>query len=245
MISVNIVEKNFGNGTILKDISFRIKEGSFVTVLGPSGCGKSTLLRCIGGFESFTGEVQIEGKKITRPNKNAVMVFQDFHQLYPWLSIRDNVLFALNAVSKGHDGLREKAEASLKTVGLSDFMNYYPNQLSGGMKQRAAIARALAMNPKILLMDEPFGSLDAQTRTILQKELLDLWEEFGMTIIFITHNIQEAIILGDTIFVMSSQPGRVKGTYTNTIERPRRPDKPGFTDLWHELYDSLDIKRFE
>lgn len=244
MIDINIDEKSFGNGPVLENIRVKISQGEFITILGPSGCGKSTLLRCIGGFEKFTGFVTIRKKTICKPSRDILMIFQDFQQLYPWLTVKENVTFALDHVEGKQRANSDTALEFLETVGLKDFQDYFPNELSGGMKQRAAIARSLALKPKVLLMDEPFGSLDAQTRTILQRELLDLWIRFQTTIIFITHNIQESILLGDRIIVMSSEPGRILHVTKNTLERPRRPDKEGFRELWHELYSSLDQKRF-
>lgn len=245
MIDIEIRKKVFEDLVVLENIDLGITDGEFFIILGPSGCGKSTLLRSIGGFEKFDGYVKIDGLEITQPRKDIVMVFQDFNQLFPWKTVLNNVTFALNKINgHNHAENKERALQFLEVVGLTEFKEYYPHQLSGGMKQRVAIARALAVQPKVLLMDEPFASLDAQTRTILQSELLNLWHEFKITIVFVTHNIQEAIILGDRILVMSSSPGRVKHLYKNELDRPRRPDKQGFTELWHQLYEDLDQKRF-
>lgn len=245
MIDIGIKKKVFEDLVVLEDIDLEITEGEFFIILGPSGCGKSTLLRTIGGFERFEGSVKIDDFEVSQPRKDIVMVFQDFNQLFPWKTVLNNVTFALSKIN-GHKHVenKERALQFLEVVGLTKFKDYYPHQLSGGMKQRVAIARALAVQPKVLLMDEPFASLDAQTRTILQSELLNLWHEFKITVVFVTHNIQEAIILGDTILVMSSSPGRIKQIYRNELDRPRRPDKQGFTDLWHQLYEDLDQKRF-
>ncbi len=245
MIRININRKNFDNLLVLEDINFEIEKSEFFCILGPSGCGKSTLLRCIGGFEEFEGEVYLNDEKIQKPRKDSIMVFQDFQQLFPWLTVLDNVVFAMKHINGERKSNHKEALEFLKLVGLRDFADYYPHQLSGGMKQRVAIARSLAAKPSVLLMDEPFGSLDAQTRAILQRELLKLWKQFRTTIVFVTHNIQESIILGDRIMVMSLNPGKVKLLSNNHLERPRRPDKEGFTELWHYLYSNLERKKLE
>ncbi|MHA1222970.1 MAG: ABC transporter ATP-binding protein [Candidatus Heimdallarchaeaceae archaeon] len=245
MIKINIKRKNFENLLVLEDINLEIEKSEFFCILGPSGCGKSTLLRCIGGFEEFEGEVYLDGEKVQKPRKDSIMVFQDFQQLFPWLSVLDNVLFAMKHINGERKDNHKEALDFLKLVGLKDFANYYPHQLSGGMKQRVAIARSLATKPKVLLMDEPFGSLDAQTRAILQRELLKLWKQFKTTIVFVTHNIQESIILGDRIMVMSQNPGKIKLLAKNDLPRPRRPDKEGFAEFWHYLYSNLGRKKLE
>ena len=246
----------------IQDISVTIQPGEFLTVLGPSGCGKSTLIRTIAGFvEASQGDILMNGRRVSGPGPDRVMVFQEFDQLFPWLTVRDNVALPLKVGNltldvpycRGsmHIGLAYNKQARynrvarfLKMVGLLDFANAYPHQLSGGMKQRAAIARALAMEPAILLMDEPFGALDAQTRAILQGELVKLHDQIGCTTIFITHNIQEAIILGDRVLMMTAWPGRVKEIVPVTIPKPRRPETPVFMELWDYLYDLLEVKRF-
>ncbi|SDC79644.1 ABC transporter ATP-binding protein [Geotoga petraea] len=244
MIDIKIKEKKFDNLVVLKNINFKINEGEFISILGPSGCGKSTLLRTVGGFEDFDGTIKIEERIKEKPGRDVIMVFQDFNQLFPWLTIEKNILFALKHDNKNLKEHKSIAKEYINLVGLKDYADYYPHQLSGGMKQRAAIARALALKPTILLMDEPFAALDAQTRTILQQELLKIWEKVKTTIIFVTHNIQESIILGDKIVVMGTEPGHISKIYNNNLTRPRRPDTEGFTDLWHDLYTNLDQKRF-
>jgi NitT/TauT family transport system ATP-binding protein len=244
MIDININKKNFDDLLVLENINFQINEGEFISILGPSGCGKSTLLRVVGGFEEFDGTVKIKGDIKRKPGKDVIMVFQDFNQLFPWLTIEKNILFALKYGNKNLKEHKAIAKEYIELVGLKDYADYYPHQLSGGMKQRAAIARALSLKPSILLMDEPFAALDAQTRTILQQELLKIWEKVKTTIIFVTHNIQESIILGDKIVVMGREPGHIVKIYPNNLKRPRRPDTNGFSDLWHDLYINLDQKRF-
>jgi NitT/TauT family transport system ATP-binding protein len=234
-----------GDVQALKDVSFTVEPGEFLTVLGPSGCGKSTLIRTVAGFQApEKGEVRLKDRTVSKPGPDRIMVFQEFDQLFPWRTVLGNVEFALKLKGLSKEERKSRARQFLSMVGLTGFENAYPHQLSGGMKQRAAIARSLALDPEILLMDEPFGSLDAQTRTILQSELVRIWEEVGSTIIFITHNIQEAILLGDRVLVMSARPGRIKTVIENHLPRPRMPETPEFMELWHELYGMLEVKRF-
>lgn len=193
-------------------VSFDIHQGDRFVLLGPSGCGKSTLLKAIGGFiKPVEGEIMLDGHEITRPGPDRIVVFQEFDQLSPWKTVKQNVMFPLLA-SK----LLNKAEAQeralhyIEKVGLSKFTNSYPHQLSGGMKQRVAIARALAMQPRVLLMDEPFAALDALTRRRMQEELLELWEEVRFTLLFVTHSIEEAVIVGNRVALLSPHPGRMQ-----------------------------------
>lgn len=229
----------------LENINFNIGAGELFCILGPSGCGKSTLLRCIAGFETVTeGEIYVGGKPVGEPGPDRTMVFQGFDQLLPWKTVLGNVLYPLEVNKIGTKQERnEAAREFIELVGLEEFKDNYPHQLSGGMKQRVAIARALALKPKVLLMDEPFASLDAQTRTTLQTELIEIWEKFKITIVFITHNIQEAIILGSRIGVMSKRPGTIKEIVENHLDRPRFVGYPGFDDMWQELHALLDFNR--
>lgn len=230
----------------LQDINLTVKEGEFINIIGPSGCGKSTFLRCIADFESPTqGKLTLNGSKINGPGIDRMMVFQSFDQLFPWYTIHKNIIFALDVAAKFSNN-KEKAEKAnyyLELVGLKGFADLYPHQLSGGMKQRVAIARALSVNPKILLMDEPFGSLDAITRTSLQKEIIRIWQATGVTIIFVTHNIEEAIILGDKILVFQSEPGRIKEIFYNDLIRPRLPDSPNFNQVREKIHSLLDPQK--
>lgn len=229
----------------LERINLIVRTGEFVNIIGPSGCGKSTLLRCIAGFEKpSNGRVKLRGQEIKGPGIDRMMVFQDFEQLFPWYTVQDNIVFALKVTKIGGSNTERKAIAQhyLKMVGLTGFETLYPHQLSGGMKQRVAIARALSVQPRILLMDEPFGSLDAMTRSTLQDELIRIWKETKVTIIFVTHNIEEAIILGDQIMIFEANPGRVKQVVKNTLARPRSPEATDFSQIWEEIHTLLGFK---
>jgi NitT/TauT family transport system ATP-binding protein len=205
----------------LVDINLQIAEGEFVCLLGPSGCGKSTLLKIIAGLIPATsGRITINGKPVSGPGPERAVVFQDY-ALFPWMTVRDNVEFGLEARNLPVAERREVSRRLLKVVGLSDFAERFPHQLSGGMKQRVSIARALAVDPSLLLMDEPFGALDAQTRQLLQDELLRIWREYRKTVVFVTHSIEEAIYLSDRIVVMTARPGRVKQIVMVPEVRPR------------------------
>jgi NitT/TauT family transport system ATP-binding protein len=225
MLTVETLNKKYvshGSETpALVDINLRIEEGEFVCLLGPSGCGKSTLLKIIAGLIPATsGRITINGKPVSGPGPERAVVFQDY-ALFPWMTVRDNVEFGLEARKLPLAERREVSKRLLKVVGLSDFAERFPHQLSGGMKQRVSIARALAVDPSLLLMDEPFGALDAQTRQLLQDELLRIWREYRKTVVFVTHSIEEAIYLSDRIVVMTARPGRVKQIVKVPEARPR------------------------
>ena len=243
MLKVDKINKAFTvNGSeknILNNITFTIEDGEFVCILGPSGSGKTTLLRCIGGFEALTnGNMLLDGQSIYAPGIDRIMVFQGFEQLFGWKTVEANVEYPLkiNLIDKGNR--QQLVGKYISMVGLENYKNYYPHQLSGGMKQRAAIARALALEPRILLMDEPFGNLDAQTRNSLQNELLKIWSDLKTTILFVTHDIEEAIILSDRIIMLSTS-GELKNIIPNRLERPRKPGSIGFAELWDLLYNQL------
>lgn len=224
---------------VIENLSLEVGEGEFLCILGPSGCGKTTLLRCIAGFERFQGKITVNGRAITGPGTDRIMVFQDFNQLFPWLTVEKNIQFALK-----RQGMKDRAQLSaitedvLKKVKMSGHGRDYPYQLSGGMKQRVAIARALALKPKIILMDEPFAALDAITRNTLQQEVLNISRQENCTFIFITHNIQEGIVLGTRLMLM--QPGgRIAIDTQNPIARPVSPSSPGYGALWDRMYAAL------
>jgi NitT/TauT family transport system ATP-binding protein len=208
----------------LSNISLSINAGSFVCLVGPSGCGKSTLLNMIGGFlQPDRGEIIAGDRSILRPGADRGIIFQE-PTLFPWLSVRDNVLFGPKAQNACTPATEREAEELLRIVGLSTFSRHYPHQLSGGMKQRLAIARALINKPGVLLMDEPFGALDAITRSHMQAFLLDIWASHRTTVVFVTHDVEEAVLLADTVVVMSARPGRISGVIPIDIPRPRSPD---------------------
>jgi NitT/TauT family transport system ATP-binding protein len=234
---------------VLDDVSFAIKDGSIVSLLGPSGCGKTTLLRIMDGLiKPLSGEIRIDGIRVRKPATDRAMVFQEFN-LLPWRNARRNVEFAgeLHGLPRA-ERTRRAAEA-LKRVGLERFAGYYPHQLSGGMKQRVGLARALGTDPKCLLMDEPFGALDPQIREFMQIEMLKLLESEGKTIVLVTHSIDEAIFLSDTVVIFSANPGRVIGTIDIELPRPRWANdeeikaSPAFVgyrqQLWHLLKEQL------
>lgn len=203
------------------DVSLAVEEGEFIAIVGPSGCGKTTLLRIVQGLETYdSGAILVDGTPITGAGHDRGFVFQQYG-LLPWMTAADNISFALQTKGvprKDHRGVIERV---LQTVGLEGFEDRYPRQLSGGMQQRVGIARALAIDPDILLMDEPFGALDALTREILQNEMLSLSEEMNKTVLFVTHSVDEAVFLADRVIVMSRRPGRIKEVLTIDVERPR------------------------
>jgi NitT/TauT family transport system ATP-binding protein len=225
VLEVQGLHKNFsssqGEVTALKDINFQVHRREFICVIGPSGCGKSTLIRILAGLETASsGEVLLDGKAVSDPGPDRGMVFQGY-TLFPWLTVKKNVMFGLKA--QGHSEATAESEAMqwIDLVGLEKFANAYPDQLSGGMKQRVAIARALANKPRILLMDEPFGALDAQTRSKMQNYLMEIWRNIDITILFITHDLDEAILLADRVLVLKPHPGEVQELIEVPVSRPR------------------------
>jgi NitT/TauT family transport system ATP-binding protein len=203
----------------LDDISLEVREREFLALLGPSGCGKSTLLYLIGGFLPVEGgRVAVEGKPVAGPGPDRGIVFQHF-ALFPWKTVRGNVLYGLERQSMPRAEREKRAQDFIDLVGLTGFEDSFPSHLSGGMKQRAAIARTLAFDPKILLMDEPFGALDAQTRHLMQSELLGIWQRTPKTVIFVTHDVQEAVYLADRVAVMSARPGRIKALVDTRFDK--------------------------
>ena len=215
----------FGNQIrAVEQASLTINPGEFICLLGPSGCGKSTLMNCVAGFVTPTkGSVKVDGEEIVKPGPDRGMVFQH-HSLFPWKSVKENVAFGPIMAKKSKYEAESIARTLVNMVGLSAYENRYPNVLSGGMKQRVGIARALANYPNVLLMDEPFGALDAQTRSMMQENLLQIWGEFGTTVIFVTHDIDEAVFLADRVVVMSASPGRLIADIQVGLPRPRTPE---------------------
>lgn len=223
----------------LRDAHLRVKKGEFVCLIGASGCGKSTLLRIVAGFEEPTrGKALMWSTPITGPGPERGMVFQDYG-LFPWLTVRGNIGFGPAARGLPTAEVRDTVERFITLVGLQRFADAYPHQLSGGMKQRVAIARVLANDAEIVLMDEPFGALDAMTRERLQDELLEIWQRTGLTVLFVTHSIEEAIFLGDRIVVMSPGPGRIETEIAVELPRPRAVVAADFNNLRRELSQRL------
>lgn len=234
-IAINGLSKVFAGGdgpvAALHDVSLNISDQEFVCILGPSGCGKSTLLNIVAGFETATGgECLIGGRPVTGPGPDRGMVFQEY-ALFPWLTVVQNVEFGLKAAGVAPRERRERAQGLLQSLGLEAFADRFPKDLSGGMRQRVAIARVLALDPAVMLMDEPFGALDALTRTAMQMELLRIWEESRKTVLFITHSVEEAIFLADRIVVMTYRPGTIKTVQTVDLPRPRDATAPAFNEL--------------
>ncbi|MBI4432314.1 MAG: ABC transporter ATP-binding protein [Candidatus Omnitrophica bacterium] len=224
---------------VLSDVNFTIEEGEFICVIGPSGCGKSTLISLIAGLEfPDSGEVFVDSKRVEGPSRDRLVVFQEA-ALFPWLSVLGNVEFGLKLAGVPEKERRERALAAIKMVHLARFVNAHPHELSGGMKQRAAIARALVMNPRILLMDEPFAALDAQTRNLLQVELQEIWQKTKKTILFVTHNVREATFLSDRVFEITARPGTIKKEYPIPVPRPRKEQDPALLMLQTKIMGSL------
>jgi NitT/TauT family transport system ATP-binding protein len=225
VLEVEELTKRFGDVAALDRVSFQVHRREFVCVVGASGCGKSTLVRLLAGLEQPTsGRLLLDGQAVEGPGADRGMVFQGY-TLFPWLTVRRNIQFGPRMNGQGKTSAREDADQWLALVGLENFADAYPHQLSGGMKQRVAIARALANSPRILLMDEPFGALDAQTRAQMQRHLLHIWKNADVTIVFITHDLDEAIYLADRILVLKPGPGRVAELLEVPVPRPRAPEQ--------------------
>lgn len=214
-----------GPVTALKNINLKIHKREFVCVIGPSGCGKSTLIRILAGLEQPTsGQVLLNGEPVSRPGPERGMVFQGY-TLFPWLTVKQNIMFGLRESGYDTSSAEQEARQWIDLIGLSRFENSYPHQLSGGMKQRVAIARALANRPKVLLMDEPFGALDAQTRAKMQAYLLEIWKNIDITVFFITHDLDEAVYLADRILVLKANPGEIEELVEVPVPQPRSPEQ--------------------
>ena len=219
-----VFQEKHATVTALQNTSFCVAESEFVTILGPSGCGKSTILRIIAGLEeASSGRVLLDGKEIKEPGKDRGMVFQAY-TLFPWLTVEENIAFGLNVAGRSRSEQQDAVKFYIERIGLKGFEKTYPRKLSGGMKQRVAIARALANDPQVLLMDEPFGALDAQTRSVMQELLLSVWDESHKTILFVTHDVEEAVFIGDTIYVMTARPGKIKARIVVDLPTTRTYD---------------------
>jgi NitT/TauT family transport system ATP-binding protein len=252
LVEIDRVSIIFGKGQqahkAVEETSIRIEPGQFVCILGPSGCGKSTLLNSVAGYvKPSGGEVRVDGELITKPGPDRGMVFQQY-SLFPWKTVKQNVAFGPKIAGKDAEPI---AATFLDMVGLSHFANRYPAELSGGMQQRVGIARALANYPRVLLMDEPFGALDAQTRVMMQENLLKIWNDFGTTVVFVTHDIDEAIFLADRVLIMSASPGRIIADLPVELPRPRLPEvaaEPAYAELKRRCIAHIraeSVKAFE
>ncbi|WP_407413960.1 ABC transporter ATP-binding protein [Methanobrevibacter sp.] len=239
-VSKTFESKDSGEEVIaLKDINLTIETGEFVSFVGPSGCGKTTLLRIIEGFENPTeGTVKDDGEIVTGPSNKRGFIFQNY-SLYPWLNILDNVIFGLNINGKSEKESKQRAMEYLETFGLKDFAERYPNELSGGMKQRVAIIRSIINDSDSILMDESFSALDIQTRRKLQKIILKICKENNKTIIFVTHDIEEAVFLSDKIVILSARPGLIKEIVEVKLEHPRDRNNSEFTELVSKITDEI------
>lgn len=246
-VLVEQVTKTFETGkgettTALAEVNLSIKENEFITILGPSGCGKSTLLRIVGGLEEqTTGRVLLDGGEVSGPSEERGFVFQSY-SLFPWLTVKENIEFGLknkNVPPKEREAISKEF---IDLIGLNGFSDHYPKQLSGGMQQRVAIARALANDPEILLLDEPFGALDNQTRSLMQESLLEIWEKTHKTILFVTHDVEEAIFLASRVLVMTSRPGKIKADIPIDLEYPRSyqlKSDPRFLEYKSQIYEMI------
>ena len=249
ILTVRGVERRFASATgstlALQATDLDVTENDFITILGPSGCGKSTLLRIVAGLDRQTaGEALLDGQRITGPGADRGMVFQSY-TLFPWLTVRDNVCFGLRERGMARAQQLEVADGYLVKVGLRGFENHFPKQLSGGMQQRTALARALANKPRMLLMDEPFGALDHQTRELMQELLLGIWEAERTTVLFVTHDIDEAVFMGTRVMVMSARPGRIKLDRAVPLPHPRHyamKTTPAFSALKADLTEAVRVE---
>jgi NitT/TauT family transport system ATP-binding protein len=240
-IRIHDLYKRFGSLTAIDGVSVEIAHGEFFMIVGPSGCGKTTLLRILAGLETVTsGSIEIETPNSQRPVNS--MIFQG-DSIFPWMTVWNNAAYGLKMRGVPSATIKEVVGHYLERTGLTRFAGYYPHQLSGGMRQRVSIARAFANDPEILLMDEPFSALDAQNKLLLQEELLRIWEEHKKTVVFITHSVDEAVLLGDRIMVMTAQPGKVKAMVDVPLARPRNvmdlQKEPAYGELIHRIWSSL------
>ena len=238
-ITIQNVSRSYESTDALANVSFSVAEGEFCCVVGPSGCGKTTLLRAIAGLDNPDGgSILVGGDPVTGPGLDRGMVFQEY-ALFPWRTVRGNIRFGLDRPACDCPDCEARVQELIDLVGLDGFEDAYPKELSGGMKQRVGIARALAPDPEILLMDEPFGSVDARTRDRLHAELLDIWTQTGQTVVFVTHDIDEAVTLADRVIVMDADPGTVQSTFSINLERPRERTARDFVDHVAQIRDEL------
>ena len=245
-IALHGVDVHFGEGKTavqaLSGIDLRIEPGEFVSILGPSGCGKSTIIGALAGFTKVSsGELRVDAARVTAPGPERGVVFQQ-HTLFPWKTVAKNVEFGLKMRGVGRSERKRQARDILSAMGLAEFLSHYPHQLSGGMQQRVNLARVLVNRPRVILMDEPFCSLDAQTRLQMQELLLSLWHEFHMTVVFVTHEVDEALFLSDRVVVLTQRPARIKAEVSVELPRPRTRDlltRPEFVGLKRQILELL------
>lgn len=238
-LEVKNLVKKFGDLLVLDDISFNVRENEFLCIVGPTGCGKTTFLNSLSKLYDITsGEILINGEPVNLKKHNIAYIFQEYSNM-PWLTMRQNVEFGLRIKRLPEDVIKERSDYFLNMVGLMKFENYYPSQLSASMLQRAAIARAFAVKPEVLLMDEPYGQLDIELRFRLEDELIRLWKEVGTTVIFITHNIEEAVYLSERILVLTNKPTKIKAEIKNDLPRPRDISDPQFVELRNQVTDLI------
>jgi NitT/TauT family transport system ATP-binding protein len=242
-LQLNSISKIFGDTKkeTLQDVSLEVEKGEFICIVGPSGCGKSTLLNLVAGLDTpMDGTIMLDGKKVTAPGADRVVMFQEA-ALYPWLNVMQNVMFGLEAAGHSKKEQMQIAEKYLKMVQLWQYREYPIHQISGGMKQRTALARALALDSKLLLMDEPFSALDKQTINILRAELEEIWEKTKKTILYVTHSVEEAIYFADRVVVMAENPGQIKQIIPIRFARPRNIEAPEFTALRRQILDQVSL----
>lgn len=241
-IAMSGAGKRYGALQVFRDIELTVGEREVLAIIGPSGCGKTTLLRCIDGLIPLSaGEIKVEGERVTTPREGVAMVFQHFG-LFPWKTVSQNVAYGLKLAGATRAQTAEKVPKFIELVGLTGFENYYPYQISGGMQQRCGLARALSVEPRVLLMDEPFGAVDAQTREILQFELLRIWEARPTTMVFVTHSIDEAVLMGDRVVVLKGRPSSVHEIVKVDLPRPRNRAtllEPRFAELREHVWGTL------
>ena len=238
-IAIRHLALHYGANEVLRDISLNIADGEFICLLGPSGCGKTTLLNAIAGFVfPSAGELRVDGHAVRGPGADRGVVFQEY-ALFPWFTVEENVQYGPRLARVKGDALRAISDHYLRLVGLEEYKGHYPNQLSGGQRQRVAIARALAAKPAILLLDEPFGALDAMTRESLQEELVRIWEAERRTCIFVTHSIGEAVFLAEKIVVMQAHPGRIHAVIPNKAPRPRERTSDSYFSMYRRVDEAL------
>ena len=241
-IAMSGAGKRYGTLQVFRDVELTVGEREVLAIIGPSGCGKTTLLRCIDGLIPLSaGEIKVEGERVTAPREGVAMVFQNFG-LFPWKTVFQNVAYGLKLAGASRAQIAEQVPKFIELVGLTGFENYYPYQISGGMQQRCGLARALSVEPRVLLMDEPFGAVDAQTREILQFELLRIWEMRPTTMVFVTHSIDEAVLMGDRVVVLKGRPSSVYEIVKVDLPRPRDRAtllQPRFAELREHVWSTL------